>query len=89
MSENSRIRADELIGRRMVNISGKRIGYVHDLRAERIGNQLCVTALMVGPRAWLVKLGVSRGLGREVVWENIVELGATIRVRGDGKKMDV
>ena len=88
MSENTRIRADELIGLKVVNMSGKTIGHVHDLRAERMGNQLCVTALMVGPRAWLVKLGIARGLGREIAWERIMDIGKTIRIRGDGRKTD-
>jgi sporulation protein YlmC with PRC-barrel domain len=88
MSESSRIRADELIGLKVVNMAGKAIGHVHDLRAERKQNQLCVTALMVGPRAWLVKLGIAHGFETEIAWERIVDIGKSIRIRGDGTKVD-
>jgi sporulation protein YlmC with PRC-barrel domain len=81
------IRADELLGCKVVSVSGQHIGRVHDLRAEQVGDQLCVTALMVGSRSWMVKVGISRGLGHEIPWDDVLEIDTVIRIRGEGRKV--
>lgn len=51
-----RIRYSELIGKMVVDSSGARVGRIRDLLAERRGDALRVTAILVGEAALLQRI---------------------------------
>ncbi len=80
---NRTIRAEELLGRPVNDAQGKNLGRVYELEAKRVGHDLCVTALLVGPRAWLTRFGwTTKAHGRRVPWEAITSLSPVIIVKG-------
>lgn len=52
-----RTRYYELVGKRVVTADGRRIGRVGDLLAEGDDGRLCVVALLIGPSAWVRRIG--------------------------------
>ena len=69
----------DLLGTLVVTESGRRLGRVHDVRAERDGGAVEVTSLVVGARGVLERLGIesprrrSRLLAGDVIpWEAVV-----------------
>jgi sporulation protein YlmC with PRC-barrel domain len=52
----------ELLHRKVETESGRRLGHVHDVRAERRSGTLVLTSVIVGRRALLEHFGI--GLGR-------------------------
>lgn len=50
----------ELIDKEVLDIAGLRIGHIADLVAERQGDDLCVTALRIGPRALVRRIAFRR-----------------------------
>ncbi len=78
----STVRLQELMGRVVVDATGRRLGRVVECLAERRGDDLCVTTLLVGPRAWIGRFGSGSGnRGRQVRWDDIVALAPHIMVR--------
>jgi sporulation protein YlmC with PRC-barrel domain len=76
------IRAQALMGRRVYDASGKELGRVYDVETKRIGDDLCVTALLVGARTWLTRFGwTEHEHGQRVPWEEIQSLSPHITVR--------
>ena len=69
------VRLHELLGRVVVDAAGHRVGRVVDAVADPWGDELRVTALLVGPSAWRARFGPqpSDG-GRWVRWEDIAAL---------------
>jgi sporulation protein YlmC with PRC-barrel domain len=69
------VRLHELLGRVVVDAAGQRVGRVVDAAAAPLGDELRVTALLVGPSAWRTRFGPqpSDG-GRWVPWEDIAAL---------------
>jgi sporulation protein YlmC with PRC-barrel domain len=66
----------------VVDANGKRLGRVSDVVAERRGEDLCVTHLIVGARGWIGRFGpFGKNEGRHIPWEQISELGSPIRLR--------
>ena len=57
-----RMRYYELVGKRVRDSEGRKIGYIADLVAEAQGERLCVTALLVGPAALARRISFKRGL---------------------------
>lgn len=51
------IRYYALVGKRVVTADGQHIGRVGDLLAEHRDGRLCVVALIVGPSAWIRRVG--------------------------------
>jgi sporulation protein YlmC with PRC-barrel domain len=77
------IRAQALMGRKVRDASGKELGRVYDMETARRGDDLCVTALLVGPGAWLTRFGwTEHEHGRRVPWEEIESLSPHLIVRG-------
>ena len=69
----------DLLGTVVETESGRRLGHVHDVRAEHDGGTLVVTGLVVGARGLLERLGIeppsrrARLLARDVIpWEAVV-----------------
>jgi len=76
------VRLQELIGRVVVDAAGRRLGRVVDVVAEPRGDELRVTALLVGARAWAARFGsADREGGRHVPWEEIAALAPRITLR--------
>jgi sporulation protein YlmC with PRC-barrel domain len=85
----TRLRFHELVGRRVVDRDGRLIDHVVDLTATPVDGRLTVSALLVGPAAFLARIGQRRWLvpGRspiEIPWGEVVEVGDEIRVAIDG-----
>jgi sporulation protein YlmC with PRC-barrel domain len=58
---------------------GARLGRVKELNAERRGDALCVTTLIVGERAWLSRIGwTDIEHGKEIPWERVAAVGSGI-----------
>jgi len=73
------IRLQELRGRPVHDAAGQRLGRVVDCIAEQQGDDLRVTALLVGPGAWAARFGwATRDRGRVVRWEEIAALAPHI-----------
>ena len=52
------MRLSELLGARVTTVSGKRLGRVHDVRAELGSETLAITGLVVGGFGLLERLGL-------------------------------
>jgi len=76
------VRAQNLLGREVRDSNGKTIGRVYDLATGHIDGALRVTALLIGPGAWLTRFGwTTREHGRRIAWEDVESLGPPIRLR--------
>jgi len=74
--------AGRRLGRVVVDGAGRRLGRVVECLAEPRGDELCVTALLIGPGAWRGRFGPGRGNhGRRVSWDAITALAPHITVR--------
>jgi sporulation protein YlmC with PRC-barrel domain len=81
--------AQSLMGRRVVDHEAHRLGRVYDLEVKHVGNELCVTALLVGHRAWITRFGwATEEYGKRVPWEQIETLDPVIRLRAGGSHAD-
>lgn len=79
------IRAQSLMGRRVRDHQARHLGRVYDLEVEHVGDELCVTALLVGPRSWLTRFGwTAAEHGKRVPWEQIEAFDPVIRLRMGG-----
>jgi sporulation protein YlmC with PRC-barrel domain len=79
------INVQDLLMRQVVTAEGKKLGRIVDLVAERRGEDLCITQLVVGPSAWLTRFGWKRrNNARTVSWERITSLHPDVRVREEG-----
>jgi len=71
-----------LVGREVVTEGGSKLGKCHDLRAELGDRSLRVTALVVGRRGLLERLGIQRGARDAVAWDAVTRIeGRRIVVR--------
>ena len=82
------IRASDLVGRELRTESGRRLGHVHDLRAERAGDDWLLSGLVVGRRgisARLIGTGADPLISGEVIaWEAVTSLDAGCIIVRDG-----
>ena len=88
------MRLSELLHREVVTESGRKLGHVHDVRAEQKGDRLLITAVLVGRRALLEHFGLGIGDGKQgsnlrtaaesVPWEAVVRLASGKVVVRDG-----
>lgn len=66
------VRLFELLGQDVFTADGRRIGRVYDIVAEKQGDELAVTELLVGPSAWLERFGWTKSAhGRQIPWEAV------------------
>lgn len=84
----TRLRFHELVGRRVVDRDGKLIDHVADLMATPVDDRLTISALLVGPAAFVARVGQRRWLGPdrgpiEIAWREVVDVGDEIRVTVD------
>jgi len=83
------IRLQELMGRPVHDAAGQRLGRVVDCIAEQQGDDLRVTALLVGPGAWAARFGwATRDGGRVVLWEEIAALAPHITLHPTADRPD-
>jgi sporulation protein YlmC with PRC-barrel domain len=76
----------DLVGRSVRDERGRRLGRVCELEAEREGEELCVSALIVGSRSWLERFGWAvEPAGRRIAWEQVLHVTPEIVVRSEGK----
>ena len=88
------MRLSELLHREVVTESGRKLGHVHDVRAEQRGDRLVITAVLVGRRALLEHFGLGIAAGQQgmklrtasdaVAWDAVVRLGSGTVVVRDG-----
>ena len=88
------MRLSELLHRKVVTESGRRLGHVHDLRAEQRGDRLFVTNVLIGRRAFLEHFGLGVSAGKQgtklrtsagsVPWDAVVRLSSGTLVVRDG-----
>ena len=82
-------RYHEIIGLKVIDARGKSLGHVVDLAAKACGNRLVVQAMLVGPAAFLARIGSKDGttIGfetcREIPWSAVAKLGETIELGPD------
>jgi sporulation protein YlmC with PRC-barrel domain len=91
------MRLSELLHRKVVTESGRSLGHIHDLRAERRGERLVVTSVLVGRRAYLEHLGLGVSAGRQgtklrtsaraVPWDSVVRFSSGTLVVRDGTEV--
>ncbi len=77
-----RLRIYQILGLEVRDADGARVGRVHELRAERRGDTLCVTALVVGEKALISRVGWTKTEhGKEIPWERVASIGSDIVLR--------
>ena len=81
------VRFQELVGRDVCSSDGKRLGRVYDIVADKHGEELCVSALLVGPSVWLERFGwTKRAHGRAIPWEGIASLEPRITLHSGAEQ---
>jgi sporulation protein YlmC with PRC-barrel domain len=88
------MRLSELLHRKVITESGRKLGHVHDVRAERKGDRLLITGVLVGRRGLLEHFGLGIADGKQdsnlrtaaelVPWEAVVRLASGKVVVRDG-----
>lgn len=78
------LRVYQILGMKVRDADGATVGTVHELKAERRGDDLCVTALVVGRRALISRVGWTKvEHGVEIPWERVAAIGSGIVLRSD------
>lgn len=81
------MRLSDLLHRTVATESGRKLGHVHDVRAERRGDRLVVTGVIVGRHALLEHFGIglSPGSGnpKRRTKANVVPWSAVVRFAPD------
>jgi sporulation protein YlmC with PRC-barrel domain len=86
------MRLSELLKREVVGESGRRMGHVHEVRGELVGDRLRVIGLVAGELGILERYGVgTHGSGGPdqakvhghpiIPWERVISVGTKIVVR--------
>jgi sporulation protein YlmC with PRC-barrel domain len=73
--------ASRLLWRRVRDTDGRFVGRIYDLLGERRGDELRVTALLVGRHSLLVRFGWGLGRGDSISWDRVVQLEPEVVVR--------
>ena len=88
------MRLSDLLNRPVVSESGRRLGRVHDVRAELADGRLRITGLCTGNLGILERYGIgTRGSGGPgqakvhghpvIPWERVVRVGSEVVVRDE------
>lgn len=86
-----RIRYYELIGKPVRAADGTRVGRVADVLAERQGDALRVTALLVGPSSLMRRISFKRAAifrvapHRAIPWSDVAAIADTIALRPESR----
>jgi sporulation protein YlmC with PRC-barrel domain len=72
----------ELIGKPVHDGSGRRLGRAFEVRAHWEGETVVIDELLLGRGALLKRLRGPGAKARSIRWENMVEVGDRIVVRG-------
>jgi sporulation protein YlmC with PRC-barrel domain len=91
------VRLSELLHREVRTESGRKLGHVHDVRAETRDDRLLITGMIVGRHALLEHFGIGLAEGERgakmrttshvIPWSAVVRFGAgTVTVR-DGTEL--
>jgi sporulation protein YlmC with PRC-barrel domain len=91
------MRLSELLHRTVETESGRKLGHVHDVRAERRGDRLLITGVCVGRRALLEHFGIGLKHGQRgmkmrtaaqiVPWDAVVRLSSGKVIVADGTEL--
>jgi sporulation protein YlmC with PRC-barrel domain len=91
------MRLSELLHRKVYTESGRKLGHVHDVRAEIRGDRLVITGVIVGRHALLEHFGVGLSPGRAapkmrtkadvVPWSSVVRFGNDTVIVRDGTEL--
>lgn len=79
----------ELVGKRVFTADGQAIGRIADLVAERQGERLCVTRLLVGRTGLARRIGFGRSTlihlatPWDVPWSLVVQIGRHVQLAVD------
>lgn len=77
-----RLRVYEILGMEVRDADGTGLGTVHELKAERRGDALCVTGLVIGEKAFISRVGWGKTEhGTEIPWERVAAIGSGIVLR--------
>jgi sporulation protein YlmC with PRC-barrel domain len=86
-NDQSRLRLQDLMGRTVVDGTGRHLGRVVDLWAEPGGGELHVVGLLVGPSAWRARFGPRPSdLGHLIHWKDLASLEPRIIVRDSERR---
>ncbi len=83
------LRFHELVGKRVLAADGEQVGTVQDLVAEPVGDQLRVTALLVGYGALMRRISFKRGLWvrlvppRRIPWSMVSRIDQYVHLAVD------
>lgn len=91
------MRLSELLHRKVYTESGRKLGHVHDVRAELRGDRLLITGVIVGRHALLEHFGLGLSSGKSapkmrtkasvVPWSSVVRFGKGSVVVQDGTEL--
>jgi sporulation protein YlmC with PRC-barrel domain len=91
------MRLSELLRREVRTESGRKLGHVHDVRAEMRGDRLLITGVLVGRRAVFEHFGLGLAAGRTgaklrisakvVPWSAVVRMASGTIVVRDGTEL--
>lgn len=81
----------DLLGKRVVAADGRQLGRIVDLVAERRGERLCVTALLVGRAGLARRIGVARwplrrlhlAPSHRIPWRLVTRIGGEVYLAGN------
>ncbi len=87
--QEMRLRYHQLVGKHVRTADGHGVGRIADLHAEPVGDELRVTALLVGPAALIRRVSFRRGAlfpvapPRVVPWSAVARLDEEVHLRLD------
>lgn len=70
----------DIIGKRVISSDGRDLGRLRNLFAERDGDDLRVTQLLVGPEALLQRMGIAKSYHRCIPWSLVEVIDKDIRL---------
>jgi sporulation protein YlmC with PRC-barrel domain len=83
------MKLSQLLGLAVHDSAGKKLGHVHEIRAELRGDSAHLTAIVIGPRGILERIGLGRSKRRcrntVVPWQHIthIDLGSITTIESD------
>lgn len=76
------VSAQALLGREVHDAGGRKIGKLREIEVGRAGDDLCITAILLGLGAWYTRFGWNaQSYGNRIPASDILEYGPVIRLR--------